>query len=253
MKKNILFIIFAGCLILFGISLSLLSFKSVNAISITPKPTEAEKDINQKQINDLTEKIASRVAQLKLVEKRGLIGKVTDVSNTQIIISDIQNNTRFIDVDELTKFSSPNAKSSFGISDIEKDFTIGILGLYNKDSRRIMARFVTVINLPRYISGTISSIDEDNFTLLIKTQKGDINIDVGSTTITSSFTNSLKLTKSGFSKLKEGEYIVSVGFEDKKDKNLIVASKIIVFPDVQKAQDETQSNVNKPSPTPTPK
>lgn len=252
MKKNILFIIFASCLILSGISFSL-SFKSVNAVSKTPTPTEAEKDVNQKQINDLTERIASRVAQLKLVEKKGLIGKVTDVSNTQITISDIQNNTRFIDVDELTKFASPNAKSSFGISDIEKDSTIGILGLYNKDSRRIMARFVTVLNLPRYISGTISSIDEDNFTLLVKTRKNNINIDVGSTTITSSFTNSLKLTKSGFSKLKEGEYIIVVGFEDKKDKTLIVASKIIVFPDVQKAQDETQSSVNKPSPTPTPK
>lgn len=252
MKKNILFIIFVSCLFLSGIGLSIF-FKSANAVSITPKSTEAEKDINQKQINDLTEKIASRVAQLKLVEKRGLIGKVTDVSNTQITISDIQNNTRFIDVDELTKFSSPNTKSSFGISDIEKDSTIGILGLYNKDSRRIMARFVTVVNLPRHISGIISSIDEDNFTLLVKTKKGDINIDVGTTTITSSFTNSLKLSKSGFSKLKEGEYIIAVGFEDKKDKNLIVASKIIVFPNIQKAQEEAQSNDNQQIPTPTPK
>lgn len=251
MKKNIILIIFIFCIAFAGVSFSLF-FKSVNAVSITPKTTEAEKDINQKQINDLTEKIASRVAQLKLVEKRGLIGKVTDTSNTQITITDIQNNTRFVDVDELTKFSSPNAKSSFGISDIEKDSTIGILGLYNKESRRIMARFVTVLNPPHYISGNIDSIDEDNFTLLVKTQKSEINIDVGTTTITSSFTNSLKLTKSGFSKLNLGEYIIVVGFEDKKDKNLIVASKIIVFPDIQKVQSETQSN-DKQSPTPTPK
>jgi len=252
MKRNILLIIFTNCLILLGIGLPL-SFQSANAVSNTPKPTATEKDIKQKQINDLTEKIASRVAQLKLVEKRGLIGKVADVSNTQITISDVHNNTRFIDVDELTRFSSPNAKSSFGISDIEKDSTLGILGLYNKDSRRIMARFVTVINLPRYISGAIASIDEDNFTLLVKTQKGDINIDVGTTTITSSFTNSLKLSKSGFSKLKEGEYIIVAGFEDKKDKNLIIASKIIVFPNVQKTQAEIQSDDDKKNPTPTPK
>ncbi|MBI2031832.1 MAG: hypothetical protein HYT08_04440 [Candidatus Levybacteria bacterium] len=230
--------------------LSLFLLTSVSfAVTNTPTPKE-EKEGIEKQINDLTEKIASRVAQLKLVEKRGLIGKVTDVSSTQITISDIHNNTRFVDVDELTKFSSPNTKSSFGISDIEKDSTIGILGLYNKESRRIMARFVTVLNHPRYIHGTISSIDEDNFQVAIKTKENDeLNIDVGTTTITSSVTSSLKLTKSGFSKLNVGDYIIVVGFEDKKDKNLIIASKIIAFPDLNMSSEESSEETPIPTKT----
>src|SRR5690349_18838483 len=75
------------------------------------------------QINNLQERIATRVAQLKLVDHRGIIGTVTDVTQTQIALADIQGNTRFIDVDEITKFSNPSAKGTFGISDIKKGQT----------------------------------------------------------------------------------------------------------------------------------
>lgn len=222
----------------------LLTSVSLAVTNISPAPKEEKEEIG-KQINDLTERIASRVAQLKLVEKRGLVGKVIDVSNTQITISDIHSNTRFVDVDELTKFSSPNAKASFGISDIEKGSTVGIMGLYNKESRRIMARFVTVLNLPRYIHGTVSSINRDNFQVTIKTKENNkFDIDVETTTIISSPTNSLKLVKSGFSKLTNGDYLIVVGFEDKKKKDLIIASKIIVFSDLNKENDNS-------APTPT--
>jgi len=222
MNRYILFIILL-------ISFAFISIEEGLAVTSTPSP-DKKKDEIKKQINDLTERIASKVAQLKLVEKRGIIGKVIEVSNTQITISDINGNTRFVDVDELTKFSSPNNKSSFGISDIEKDSTIGVLGLYNKESRRTMARFITILNLPRYIHGTILSIDNNKFQLKIKEKEKELTIDVGTTTVTSAVTNSLKLAKWGFSKLTNGDYIIVVGFEDKKDKNLIIASKIIVFP-----------------------
>ena len=94
--------------------------------------------------NDLLEKspgigLGNLVA--KLVEKRGIIGTVTDSSDTQITVTDIAGNIRFVDVDELTKFYSSDSKT-FGISDIKNGMTIGVLGLYNKQSRRILAREV---------------------------------------------------------------------------------------------------------------
>src|SRR5260221_6373171 len=89
------------------------------ALSFALSPTPAPNSLEQ-QISNLKDKIASRVAQLKLVDKRGIIGNVTDVTQNQITVSDVKGNTRYIDVDELTKFSSPSAKSSFGISDITK-------------------------------------------------------------------------------------------------------------------------------------
>ena len=69
-----------------------------------PTATPTDNPVVQ-QINDLKDRIASRVAQLKLVERRGVIGTVTAVSDTQLTLVDTNDNNRFIDVDELTKFS----------------------------------------------------------------------------------------------------------------------------------------------------
>ena len=204
--------------------------------SLTPTPTkEANKPTNTDIINDLKDRIASRVAELKLVEKRGLIGIVTDVSDTQISISDLQNNTRFIDVDELTKFSSPSAKGSFGISDVTKGSKIGVLGLYNKQSRRTLARFVDVLSLPKSVNGVISSKDEENFTLTVASENSrKTTVDIEKVTKTFSYTKEGGLIKSGFSKIKGNEHVIIVGFQDIKDKNKIIASRILVFPEIPK-------------------
>src|ERR1035437_5362298 len=75
-----------------------------------PTPTT-----NPSLLQKVANEIASKTAQLNLVEKRGIIGTVTDVSGTQITLSDLNGNTRFVDVDELTKFSSTSS-NSYGIS-----------------------------------------------------------------------------------------------------------------------------------------
>ncbi len=227
-----------------------LSIFIVTSYAATPTTTPVPTDSTQTQINDLTNRIASRVAQLRLVEKRGIIGKVTDVSNTQITITDIQQNTRFIDVDEFTKFSSPSAKSSFGISDITKGSTIGVLGLYNKESRRILARFVDVLNLPEFIHGYISSIDSKNFSLNVVSENGTpLNVDVATSTITLSYnTGPLNFAKSGFSKLKEEENVIVIGFYDLRNKNQINASKIIALPDIPK-NPKIKTPIQSPTPT----
>ena len=251
MKKNILFLI-----IIFTLSV-FFSTAWASAQTPTESLTPIQSGLTQQQINALTNKIASRVAQLKLVEKRGVIGKVTDVSNTQITLSDIGGNTRFVDVDEFTKFKSDS--KSFGISDIEKGQKIGVLGLYNKQSRRILVRFVEVLQIPDFIHGAVSSIDEDNFSLGVSTEKDkQINIEVENSTKTFSFdAEKSLLVKSGFSKITEGENIIIIGFPSKKDLNLpagkagiIIASKIILLPGISK--NPKIKILPKPSPTETP-
>ncbi len=222
MKKNILFI--------FITILALSAFSKI-AFAITPTPTGS---FNQEQINALTNKIASKVAQLNLVEKRGVIGKVTDVSSTQITLNDTSGSTRFVDVDEFTKFNSDS--QSFGISDIEKGQKIGVLGLYNKESRRILARLVEVLQIPDFIHGSVSKIDEDNFSLEVSTEKDkQIKIEVENTTKTLSFDNEKsELIKSGFSKIKTGDSIIITGFPSKTESGTVNALRIILLPGVSK-------------------
>jgi hypothetical protein len=220
MKKYNLIILFLATCFLFLVP-------SVHAA--TPTPEDKTTEIRDQLITN----IASRVAQLKLVEKRGIIGKVDNVTNTQITITDSQNNTRFVDVDELTKFSNSAAKGAFGISDITKNTTIGILGLYNKESRRILARFVDVMYAPIVIHGGVSAKDNDNYSLSITTEEGkQMTVDVENLTRTYSYTQKDGLIKSGFSKIKDNFSIIVVGVLDKNNENTLTATRITFFPEI---------------------
>lgn len=216
---------------LFVISYSLFVITPM-ALAVTPTPTK-DPNATPQQITDLQERIASRVAQLKLVDHRGIIGTVTDVTQTQITLSDVQGNTRFVDVDEITKFSNPTAKGTFGISDIQKGQTIGILGLYNKESRRLLARFVDALTLPQLFDGAVISIDKTNFSVdVVTADQRTFTVAIEDITKTSSYTTGGALVKSGFSKITTGQRITIVGFPDIKDNKKIIGSSVILFTDI---------------------
>lgn len=209
------------------IILFLLTFIRFGAFAATtPTPVNF-----QDQIDELKTKIASKVAELKLVEKRGIIGIVTDSSDTQITLSDSKGNTRFVDVDELTKFYSTD--KSFGISDVKKNMTIGVLGLYNKQSRRILAREVNDLpKAPKIIYGGIGAIDKNNFEITV-VKENEAKVIVGVEEITKTYSYSSEtLEKSGFSKMQETQTVMVIGFPDKLDPNKLLATRILIFPEI---------------------
>lgn len=227
-----------------------LSPTPTSKIKSSPTPTKSTSD---KQIDSLTSKIASRVAELKLVERKGVIGNVTDISNTQITLNSINGKTQFVDVDEFTKFTSSSIKTSFGISDIKKGDTLGVLGLYNKESRRILGRFVDVLILPEVIHGVVQSIDSKNFQFsLASNENRTFTIDVQTSTKSLGFDQEKKeLVKFGFSKIETGQSVIAVGFFDKNDKSLLEASRVIILPDVAR-NPNINVTIKEETPTPSP-
>ncbi len=212
----------------------------VLALTVSPttqsSSTAAQQSINEKlnkQINQLKERIASRVAELNLVEKRGIIGIITETSANKITVVDLAGKTRIIDVDEITKFTSPSAKDSFGMSDLTKGTKISILGLYNKQSQQILARFIDVFATPVFLSGRISDLDKKNYTVTIisEGQKQTI-IDIQTATTISVYLKEDGLSKLGFSKLTIGDRVMVTGFPDKKTPTLLVASRILALPEL---------------------
>ena len=187
------------------------------------------------QINQLKDKIASKVAELNLVEKRGISGSVMEVSGNKITLTDIAGKTRFIDVDEITKFSSDSAKGSFGLSDLTKGTIINILGLYNKESKHLLARFINVAVNPTQITGTISDLDTKNYSASVETEdKKQTSLDISTTTKISVYTKTDGLSRYGFSKLTIGDRIIAIGYPDKKDPTILVTDRIIAFPELPK-------------------
>ncbi|CAN5123438.1 hypothetical protein BH11PAT1_BH11PAT1_1170 [soil metagenome] len=240
MKKTIIISLIA---LLFVQTTSLSLAVTVASSAATPTTKAASSGLLN-QINSLKDKIASKVAQLKLVEKRGIIGTVTETSATQITLNDLQDQTRFVDVDEITKFTSEDSKADFGISDLTKGKQISILGLYNKESRRILARFVDVVAFPEHIVGTITRVDKVNYTITIaSTDKKEIVVDIESTTKINSYSiDNTDPVRAGFSKMSQGEKVMVIGKADTKEKNRVSATRILLFPDFAGSAGTTEAD-----------
>lgn len=198
-------------------------------------PTANPTQVINNQIDQLKDKIASRVSELNLVEKRGIIGTIADVTNNQITVNDTEGNSRYIDVDEITKFSSAASNSSFGLSDLKKGMQVSVLGIYNKESQRILARYIDTVTLPKRVSGEIAAIDSKNFQLTISTDDGkSANVEIDTTSTVNSYSNGGSLNKYGFSKLNVGDRVEVIGYPDKKDATLIITDRMIDFLDAPK-------------------
>lgn len=203
---------------------------SASAQTKTPTPTQRP-EVTDTQIEKIKDLVASKVAELKLVEKRGTIGTVKSIAATQIVLTKENEQEVQVDIDELTKFE--DTKKDFGISDISRGDSLSVVGLYNKDTKRLLARFVSLAaNIPENVSGVITDKNTKTFTLSVTTLSGDeITVDVASSTKTTSFENG-KVQKSGFSKLDAGARVVVIGFRDLKNKDVINASRIIYLADI---------------------
>lgn len=190
------------------------------------------------RIEKIKEMVAQKVAKLNLVEKKGILGKVREGSTTQITVDDAKGEARIIDIDELTKFSDPSQKS-FGVSDISKDDVVSAVGLYNKDTKRLLARFVTRIkSLPVQLEGIITEKTKGDYTLTLVTEKNEtLTIDIGTSTRIQEFVKDAGMKKSGFSKVEVGQRILATGYYDTKNKKLILASRVIHFSDVPTSDD----------------
>lgn len=232
----------------------------VLAASLFPKYSYAQlpsgdqlEKINEK-VDELKDKVASKVAQLNLVEKRGIVGTITKISNNQIVLNDLDDNSRIVDIDELTKFSSEDDNTFNNISDLKNGMQLSVIGIYNKDSQRLLARFVNQISIPVFISGVISDVNQTDFSIVVSTEDGEKHIiDVERITKTFSYTNA-DLQTSGFSKISAGQNVIVSGFINTKDKKRITASRLIYFPDVPKDPNvKVEIPTSVPStPTPTP-
>lgn len=215
----------------FILSLLLLNVSTSHVFAQTATPKQSVTEALSDQITNLKEKIASRVAELDLVDKKGIVGTASEVEDTQITLTDIYGKPRIIDVDELTNFSSPDEDDSFGISDIQPGTKISILGLYNKETERLLARYVSVVSIPTYIVGEISEIDEDEFTASVTGfDNVAYTIDIETSTNIQSYVDE-DLEKAGFSDLEVGQKVFVTGFEDEDDPSLINTSRVLIYSD----------------------
>ena len=195
--------------------------------TITPVVTD---DADQEKLEKIKDLIASEAARRNLVDRRGIIGTVKSTTNTQIKLVDNKNKERQIDIDELTKFEGGSDEDSFGISDIKQGDVLSSIGLYYKESGRLLARFISrATNIPQNIEGIVASKDAKNFTIDVVGDDGKRKtVSIETSTKTVSYEDG-ESVKAGFSKILPELRVIVVGFMDPKIKDQLNASRIIVL------------------------
>lgn len=186
---------------------------------------ESEEEIERVQrIKDI---VASKVAELNLVEKRGIIATVKEISSTEIEAVDYRGNDIVIDVDELTSFDFEDEE--LGITDLEFGVSYSFVGLFNKDSGKLLARFISpAASIPNYVNGAISKIDEENFQIEVVDAKGQtFTIDIETATDTMIVDEEGQLNESGFSELAVGQRIIVAGYS--LEENEMSATRVMHF------------------------
>ncbi len=148
---------------------------------------------------------------------KGIIATVTEVSSTEIKAIDYKNKNVTVDVDELTNFDFED--EDFGISDLEVGEVYSFVGLYNKDSEKLLARFISQPkSIPNYLEGAISEINEDDFQITIVNAEGkSTTIDIETSTDIMLVDASGGFDDSGFSAFEVGQRVIAAGFTNNDD------------------------------------
>lgn len=219
-KLFLIFIIIAGIIVL-------PVFLSVNGkTSATDSPTVTSTVTSEdRDIKAFKEKIASKVAQLRQKNSRVISGYVTEKTDNSLKMKTDNSQIYEIKLDQmLTKYHQikGNQQSEIKYSDIEKGDYIIVSGIGS--DKVLTANFIFIDEEMVVLSGRINEVNRENYTLKVETvDRDNYLLDIETTTKQQMINiKTLQIEKTGFSKIKEGDFI---HFVIKKTATSLASSK----------------------------
>lgn len=200
----------------------------VSAAAATPSGTPAS--VKTKQIEDLKERLATKVAELQQTQKRAMIGTVKTVTVSTVTIETKTKDIKIELTDDLVVYQNlRGTRTKLTVSDLDQGDPVVVFGDFDTTLEIMKAKILFITGAkPIRIAGTVSAIDKTDFTLDVNTHEGQTyTVDIERTTKTSSWTKSGGIEKSGFSKLNIGDTVHIIGTAVPKNDKRLSALRII--------------------------
>jgi len=192
------------------------------------------KSVDDKEIQNLKEKIATKVAELREKNNKAVSGFVTNISGSTLTVKD-ENDTEYeIKPDQaLAKYYQivRSQRNEIKFSDIKKGTFIIVLGIAN--DKVINANTIYIDEMFLVKSGKITEVDSTNFVLkVLSSDRVTYTLHVETTTKQQMINvKTLEVERAGFSKTKEGDTIHFVVKKTGIEKNnTYTAIKILTIP-----------------------
>lgn len=214
------------------------------AVAATPTPATGSAT-KSNSLNELKERLATKVAELRTTEKRALFGTVKTLSETTLVVETKTKDIKVELTDEVKVVQYLKGKrTALSLADIEKGDPVTVYGDYDTTLELLKASFVLIETIPPLrVSGVVKDIDRNDYSLTLTGFDGQTyTIDIETTTKVTGWNKTNKFTKSGFSRMVEGETIHVVGTPVPKKENRLSALRIL----------NLGNPVGEPPPIPTP-
>ncbi len=183
------------------------------------------------KIEDLKDRIATKVAQLKTTQRRAVFGTVKAVSITSFTVETPTRDFKIELTDDITVIQYLKGKrTTLTPEDISKGDAVVVFGQFDTTLDLLTARIVFIQwALPEHVAGTVNDKNEKDFTLSVTTPQGQVvTIDIEKTTKTILWDREKsELVKSGFSTITTGSIVHIMGSPVSKQEHRVSADRIL--------------------------
>lgn len=215
------------------VALLLLVVPSAFASTATPSATlkTDTASTTAKKIEDLKDRLATKVAELRQTSRRAIYGTVKSTSITSFVVETKIKDVKIELTDEIKVIQYlKGVRTPLTSEDIAKNDLVAVFGDYDTTLDLLKATIV-VIQSPalQRISGTVTARDDKEYTLTIKNPQGVTYIvDIEKSSKTLMWDREKKeIVKSGFSKIAASNVVHIVGFPVPKKELRVSADRIL--------------------------
>lgn len=195
----------------------------------TPSAKPSDSTIDKlKQIQQLKEKIATKVGQLRESSQGAVSGFIKEIKDNKLTLVSKKGDQTLSLTPDITYFSllDGNKKEST-LKKLSQNQMITAIGHFDENNKDFVVKIIMVQPIIKNSSGKIADIDSSNFTITVKEKQGNTIVDIEKYTKTFEYSAGQKnWVKGGFSRLKIGDFVHIIGTEDEQDEARIHANKI---------------------------
>ena len=196
--------------------------------AVSPEASPTAINDKSKQIDDLKERLATKVAELKQLQRQAFYGTIKSVSVSTFTVETGTKDLKIELTDDIKIFQKiKGTRTELKIENLEKGDIVTVFGEYDATLELLKAKVVFIQSTdPIRIAGNITEVNKTDYTVTILTADAKTyTIDFETTTKTSLW-NGKELEKVGFSKLVVGDTIHVTGTAVAKQENRISAARI---------------------------
>lgn len=242
--RNIIFILLTIVVLTFSVAVHA---QEQPEGELTPAEDSEETGIKEK-INDLKERLATRVAELRAQNKRSFYGVIKEKGDTNLVLLYRDEEIPVAVDDETTYYSlDANGKQTDATFDsFELGETATVFGQLDLDNKTVVATYLYEQQLSLIEHGNVTEVDEDDGSFTIESASGSITLDYEIST-RCTFVEDSEKTRCGLTSITADDQVFVRIDPDEDDLARATALRILLVPQPEPV---TPTIVSAPETTP---